>query len=502
MKTLTNLSGFKNKINLHFFALLGVVFLFVGKPVPYSNEYSYLLRLRKTYHPSYLANDITFSTPTHEYWLFDHIFGLLTFFLSIEVIGWAGRIACWAILLMVLIKLGRRWEIPAWMVSSAIFIWLCIGQSIIGDEWIFGGFEAKCAAYVFLILALDRFCDGRNMTSAILLGLCFSFHPIIGLWGIAAAIPALLVVNRDLFQAGKVTLVSAIFSVIGLVPLLIMRANSALPSTENLKFFELVKFPFHFDPYTWSRSAIVLVGLMLAFCILVHFQIKKTKSLNFLLGFITFQGVFFFFGLLFRVFDQFELMKYTPTRLFVVFIPLFFLFYLGKAFEQNLIPKPLLIVLLAPILFLSFWNRLPVRALDQAGSTFRYWNRQPDDTNDAFRWLKSNVPNGEIVIAPPWRYDFWYTSERAEVVNYYKPIIADLGEWQTRLKNLVGEESIDKGIRENDELAKFYFNLPQEKIDRLAKRYGARYFISESEYDYPVVYAKGRVKIYRLSEPR
>src|SRR5215210_5290591 len=174
-------SDFKNlkeNFYLQFFALLSAVFLFVGKPVPSSNEYSYLLRLRKVYDPAFLANDVTFSTPTNEYWLFDHIFGLLTLFLSIETIGWIGRILCWSILLFALMKLGKRWEIPVWMISVSIFLWLYVGQSIIAEEWMFGGFEAKCAAYICLIFALNGFCNEKDIAPAILLGLSFAFHPV------------------------------------------------------------------------------------------------------------------------------------------------------------------------------------------------------------------------------------------------------------------------------------------------------------------------------------
>ena len=48
---LPDLTNLKENFYLQFFALFGAVFLFVGKPVPYSNEFSYLLRLRKVYRP-------------------------------------------------------------------------------------------------------------------------------------------------------------------------------------------------------------------------------------------------------------------------------------------------------------------------------------------------------------------------------------------------------------------------------------------------------------------
>jgi hypothetical protein len=502
MIKLSDYTKLKENFYLQFLLLLGLVFLFVGKPVPYSNEYSYLLRLRKVYDPNFLANDITFSTPTNEYWLFDHIFGLPALFLSIETVGWMGRIACWSILIFALMKLGKRWKIPVWLISVSIFLWLYVGQSIIAEEWMFGGFEAKCVAYICLIFALDRFCDEKDISSAILLGLAFAFHPVVGLWGIAAAVPAFLICRRDIFQTLKTGIITGAFSLVSAIPLLQMRADSVEPTIENLKYFQLVKFPHHFDPFSWSRSAIILLCILMVFCILVHTQIKTAKPSKFLLTFLTILSVFFVSGILLRVFNQYELMKYTSTRLFAVFIPLFFFYYLSKAYHQNLLQKPLQIAVLLPIILLSLWNKIPMTGFDQIKATYEIWNQQPDDTADTFAWLKSNSPKDTMIIAPPWRYDFWYLSERAEVVNYRKPVIANIGEWQARLDSLIGKAEPEKGFREEEELAKFYFEINKETIDSIAEKYKAEYFISETDYAYPIVYSRGKVKIFRLPMAR
>lgn len=494
VKTLTE------NVYVHFLVLLSAVFLFVGKPVPSSNEFSYLLRLKKLYDPSYLAHDITFSTPMNEYWLFDHIFGFPTLFVSIELVGWIGRLSCWSILLLALIKLGKRWELPLWMITTSLFLWLYVGQSLIADEWMFGGFEAKCVAYICLIFALDRFCDEKDVSSAILLGLAFAFHPVIGLWGIAAGIPAFFITRPNIFQTLKVVLITGVFSLVGVIPLLQMRTDSIEPTIENLKYFQLVKFPHHFDPFSWSRSEVVLVFVLMIFCAVIHLQLKNLKPSKFLFAFLTILAVFFTAGIAFRAFNVYELMKYTPTRLFAVFIPLFFLFYLSKAYQQDLLRKPLQIAMILPIILLSIWNAIPNRGFYQANSTYMAWNQNSDDMANGFIWLKNNTPQGALVIAPPWRYDFWYLSERAEIVNYRKPIISNIGEWQTRLDSLIGKANPENGYREDEELANFYFEINQATIESVAVKYNADYLISETDYAYPVVYLKNKVKIYRLSK--
>ncbi len=496
---MTKLSSLKNNFAFHFAILIGAVFLFVGKPVPYSNEFNYLLRLRNVYDPGYLANDITFSTPTNEYWLFDHLSGLTTFLLPIEAIGWIGRIGCWALLLIALMRLGKRWEIPNWMISFSILLWLSVGQSIIADEWMFGGFEAKCVAYICLLFALDRFCDGRDFSSALLLGLTFALHPVVGFWAILAAVPALFIIHRDFIRTLKISAVAGAVSLIGGIPLLKMSAASIEPTLENLKIFQLVKLPLHFDPYSWSRSAIVLVCVMLVFCIVVHIQSKQSKVPNFLITFLAILGFYFVFGVLARVFELYEIMKYTPTRLFAVFIPLFFFLYLCKSFTQNLHKKPLPLLLLILIFSLSLWINLPARPFSQISSTIDKWNQQPDDLSKAFRWLSANSEKNALVIAPPWRYDFWYLSERAEIANNRKPIIADVNEWLLRLEKLTGKSDPTKGRRDDDELRQVYNDLTKTQIDSIAAEYKADYFVSESGYPYEVVFSSGNAKIYKLS---
>ena len=144
-----SLTNLKDNFLVHFALLFGTIFFLVGKKPPFGNEYAYLLRLITTYNSDFLLNDATFAIHANEHWLFNHLFGLLTFFFSIEFIGWSGRIVCWAVLLFALMRLAKHWEIPLWMITASILLWLCRGQSIVGDEWIFGTFEDIEAGRIF-----------------------------------------------------------------------------------------------------------------------------------------------------------------------------------------------------------------------------------------------------------------------------------------------------------------------------------------------------------------
>ena len=81
-----------------------VVLALHAKAVPFNNEFLYLLRLQ----PGFLPNDWTFSHAANEHWLFNTIFSLPAHLISIEAIGWLGRVACWLLCLAALLRLGRH----------------------------------------------------------------------------------------------------------------------------------------------------------------------------------------------------------------------------------------------------------------------------------------------------------------------------------------------------------------------------------------------------------
>ena len=187
--------------------LFFAVFAFHGKTVPYSNEFVYLLRL----DPNFLTNDWTFSRAAHEHWLFNFIFSFPARIFSFEIVGWLGRIAVWSLCLAAVVKLGKIWKISFRAIAVSVFLWLAFAQAIVNDEWIFGGFEAKTAAYACLLFALNGFAKRKIIAPSILLGLSFSFHPAVGLWAIPAIGLALLFEKIPTIDFVKVVGLTGIF---------------------------------------------------------------------------------------------------------------------------------------------------------------------------------------------------------------------------------------------------------------------------------------------------
>ncbi len=471
-----------------------LVVLLCATRVPFDNEYIYLLRLVATYDPTFLANDPSFTAPASEHWLFNHIFGLLTFFVSIETIGWAGRIACWSATLYGLMRLGRHWEMPSWMITLALVIWLSQGQAVVGGEWIFGGFEAKSVAYLFLIFALDRLLRQRNIYPTIFLGLTFSFHPAVGLWAILGVGIAMLYARRDIKTIVRIAGITFLFMLPGLVPLLF--DAKGVSTAADWQFLELVRMPQLFDPMSWPKAAIVLVYLQLAFCLIaLRSGDEKKRSLS---GFVGALGIFFTAGMVLRILGQWELSRLMPMRLFPIFVALFFFYSLGSAYREGLLGPPfkwltglaLACLLLTPS---------PLAVANAAAKlTYRTWATPPDDDAVCFSWIRNNTPEDAIFIASPWRKDFWYRARRAQVVSGGFPTYFDLSDWRERDQNLTGESLDNRPTPENDGRAEFYHSLSRQNIDELSGRYHANYIVTDAIYPYELVFQSGKSKVYRL----
>ena len=472
--------------------LLLALLAFHGKTVPYGNEFLYLLRLE----PNFLPNDWTFSRAANEHWFFNTIFSFPAHFLSLKTLGWLGRIAVWGLCLAALIKIGRLWTIPFWAVGASIFLWLAFAQAVVGDEWIFGGFEAKTVAYVCLLFALYGFSERKITLPAILLGLSFSFHPAVGLWAIPAIGLALLLEKIPTADFVKLVGLTFLFSLPGLVPLFTEQSGVGAYSFDDWQFIALYRVPWHLDPFQFSRSGTFLIFVMLAFNI---FALRKSENfaLRFLLKFQIALGAFFLFGVVLRYFELYPLLRFMPMRLFPIFTPLFFVFTAFYFVPRLNSRNHKIIVSLFIIAVVALLNPLG-RGFAQARETVRTWTEAPADLRKTSVWLAENTPPDAIVIQPPHNREFWYFSGRASVVSYAYPAYDRLPEWRARVSDLTGRLEISNGETAGEEIEDAYNRLSAGQIEKIKQKYAATHLVSRAVYPYPILFETETYKVYQL----
>ena len=491
------------KLRDNFLFHWGILFLLIlilrGWPVPTGNELLYFVPPIRQFDPTFILNDWFFSRPFYPHYFFNLFSGLFNLLLSAETVGWLGRLLCWSLTIIALLRLGEHFGIPLWAVSLSISLWLIYGQSLVGGEFVIGTFEPKAIAYTFLLFSLTAFIKKEHIRASVLLGLTFTFHPAVGLFAILSIGPSLLILRYPLTTVLKITFLTTISS----APLFFLITpevfgHSAL-SSEGARFLALVRAPIHLDPLSWPKRYILLLYVLFLFN-WMHFRIDKSnKALQFLILFQMFLCLFFSLGVLCRLSEHYWFLKFMPFRHFPVFTLLFFFFHLMNAYcrQASIRPPPALIAV-GFLALLSFGSPVS-RLLDGMRLNYDLWVKKVsggDDIKTAFKWIAKNTPNGSITILPPWRRDGWYLSQRAQIACLrYFPGDHRFEEWLERNQSLVGKIESQTSV---EEMEHYYNNLAEKDIASVVRKYGGEYLVSKRDYSYTRLFDSGSYKVYAL----
>ena len=466
------------------------VIAFHAKTVPFSNEFAYLLRLK----PNFLPGDWTFSSPAREHWLFNLVFSIPSRIFSLQTAAWICRAASWAALLIGLVRLGRRWQLAYWKIGVSVFVWLAFAQTVVNEEWMFGGFEAKVVAYICILFSLVGFTKRSIVLPSFLLGLSFSFHPAVGLWAILAVGFAFLLERLSFKELSKVIVITGFFALIGAIPLLL--DQSATGSPDDWKFVVLYRAPSILDALKFSKSGMILCYVMLAFNCFALWR-DGNFALRFLLKFQIALSAFFIAGLVLRWFELFSLLQVMPMRLFPVFTSLFFLWTVFYYFQRQTSREYKIVIALFAVLVIAFIDPIG-KGYMQFRETVRTWTAAPNDFRQASEWISNTTPSDSLIIQPPNRTEFWYFANRRGIVSFGYPTYDRLPEWRSRLADLTGGHVIQKGETAGEEIENAFNQLTPEQITVLKTKYAASYLVSCGVYPYPIVFRTETYKVYQL----
>jgi hypothetical protein len=167
--------------------IFAVFFLHGAWPVPDVNEAHYLSKAKHYWNPNWCANDFFVNTAdAHQvfYWTF----GWLTRYLPLDQVAWIGRLLTWALLAWVWRRLSWAVVPRGWLavLGAELFVMLNENAHMAG-EWVIGGIEAKGFAYVLVFLGLEAVVRGRWNWAWLLFGGASCFHVIVGGWAAIAA---------------------------------------------------------------------------------------------------------------------------------------------------------------------------------------------------------------------------------------------------------------------------------------------------------------------------
>jgi hypothetical protein len=384
------------------------------------------------------------------------------------------------------------------MTCLAVTLWMLLDQNLVASEWMIGGLEAKVLSHVCLVFALDMFLQERNQWGALLLGLCFSFHPAVGMWaglGVGGTLLLLRTPVKQLLVMAGLVILGALPGLVGMVMLL---SHSGTNSLEVWKFIVLVQAPQHFDPWSWVKRDMFLLYAMFVFNGLHAWSCRDNRVLRFLFYFQIFLCCFFTMGLFWRWAEWFLLLRYFPFRLFPVWTFLLFLLQLMYLYHHQRHQNPgRLLVFTGFVCIMSLGN--PFGHLsDKIIKTRRLWQAQDQDLRQSLLWLSRNTPKDSIAIMPPWFGDSIYLSQRGQIANWWANRYDKLPEWKARLEAMLGQIPPATTDPKVALIKRRYHQLTPAQIQTIVRKYGGQYLVSKTPYDYPILFRTSTYRVYAL----
>lgn len=485
----------------------GIVLVFglvLAPPVPFHDEFFYLLTPFRQWHPAFLRNDWTFSAPSLTHVVFNWVAGLPMLVLPPEKVGWIGRILCWLALAAGLVRIGDAFRLPRLASSFVVLLWLGMGQAVVGEPRMFAEFEARAVAYVFLVYAIAWFLEGRDRRGWIALGLCIDFHAAIGVTAFPAVVFALLLTGYEWRRALRWSSAALVIALPSLVPALLVPGGA---DRSAWRFAALVAEPSVLNPLSFPLRDLLILGAMLAYLVVRSLSAKQDRVLRFC-GFLALgMACVFAFGFIARLTGRYGLLRITPFRLLPLFGPLLFLFAVlhggpkggARAWIFRLWALAVVMMMANPVNAAIDW-----RAWLRAGGS----QYSADDAVAAnFRWIKGHTPADAVIVAPPWRTDEWFRGHRAQIAVWWVPVYEELPEWRRRIVALAGSLDANAfvGLTPNaraasliDKMMATFNALPVDSVLSIQRRYGGDYLVSSGAYPFRRVFQAGRYKTYEL----
>ncbi len=466
-----------------------------------NNEALYLFAAWKWWRPEFLAHDWTFAVPWREHALFNATAGLPSLVLPFAAFKWLLRLAGWFAVYAALLGLLRRLAVPWWASAAGILLWQVGGEAFVGGEWVIGGAEAKVPAYAALCLALSAFLDRRPLRGGLLLGLCFSLHPAVGVgagFGVAAALLADRTPWRALGTAAGAALVTALP---GLAATAGVRRGAG--GADAWEFLVRARLPHHLDPARFAPGGYLALAVFTGLMALA-FRWRPTRESRMIAAFVAGTGALFLAGLVARAAGAWPFLQLYPFRAYPLVLPMLVTpLLLAEAARRRGDPAgrgPVLAGLaLALAVLLVQPARLPGLG-PRRGARLVAVPLTPAERYHLARaaaWVADSAPPEAVVLVAPDSKRAFVDFRRALVVNWHAVRYDRFPEWRRRIEALAGPVPADGSVPAAA-FARRFNAIPPDSMAALGVRYGATLVVTRATYPFPVRFREGAVAVYAL----
>ena len=187
--------------------------------------------------------------------------GWTTKLLPLPAVAWGGRLLAWGLLAWAWQRLSWSVAPVRWAPVLSVALWV-VGVELghFAGEWVIGGVEAKCFAYVFVLLALNACLQDRWRAVWVHLGVATALHALVGGWSVL-----ILLMVWALEGSGRPAFASMVpamalggaIGLIGVAPPIVMNWDSSpevVAEANQIYVFE--RLPHHLAPLTKQAEEI------------------------------------------------------------------------------------------------------------------------------------------------------------------------------------------------------------------------------------------------------
>ncbi len=172
----------------------------VFAPVPGVNEPHYLGKAKHFWNPAWCPGDLLLESANAHY-MFYVMAGFWAHWFSLPALAVIGRLIGYGLLARGWQRLHESLHVRGWLSCLSLLVFLTSASwGNFSGEWLIGGIEGKTISYACLMLAFANWQQGYRNWAALQTGLAISFHPVVGAWGLLAAL--LTILSQKLCPSG------------------------------------------------------------------------------------------------------------------------------------------------------------------------------------------------------------------------------------------------------------------------------------------------------------
>ncbi|TRX66229.1 hypothetical protein [Carboxylicivirga sp. M1479] len=270
-----------NQVNPYYLVLLVLCGHFLSF-APHTNEEAYFPLAKHFIDPSWMTGSFVFGEWPGTRLLYQYIAGFFLKYMSFESLSFWSRLVIFIASAFPLTKLFKHFNFSNITLLIILELFL-IHQSWIGGEYIFGGFETKSLAYIFILFSLVSLFKKHYWYFIILSVAGSYFHVLVGIWYTLFALTYILIYERSVVLPVKLGISYSILlsPFIYFLSLHILGGSNIIEGVNIDWVYSYYRNPHHCVPFSrsvWPRVVLPSLIQIIISSILLFTLLRKKRS--------------------------------------------------------------------------------------------------------------------------------------------------------------------------------------------------------------------------------